>query len=254
LNEVLLYVGVRSGARPADERHPFGYGQARYTWSLLAAVGIFVVGGLFAIADGVQTLRQPEPVTNVPVGVAVLLVSAGLEGLSWRTARRQLRAEAAARHLDLGEYLVTSSDPTPTAVFLEDSAALVGIALALAALALHVTTGSAIWDGAASLLIGLLLIVVAYLLMRRNLALLIDEAAPADIRERLRQAVAAEPWVAEVADLTAVYIGPRQLLVLAHVVPMAGAELTANLGRLRRRLLAVPAIAAVEITPVEQTP
>jgi cation diffusion facilitator family transporter len=85
LNELLLYVGVRRGARPADERHPFGYGQGRYTWSLLAAVGIFVVGGLFAIADGVQILRRPEPVTNVPVGVAVLLVSAGLEGLSWRT-------------------------------------------------------------------------------------------------------------------------------------------------------------------------
>jgi cation diffusion facilitator family transporter len=111
LYEVLLYVGVRRGARPADERHPFGYGQARYIWSLLAAVGIFVVGGLFAIADGVQTLRRPEPVSNVPVGVAVLLVSAGLECLSWRTARRQLRAEAAARRLDLGEYLVSSSDP-----------------------------------------------------------------------------------------------------------------------------------------------
>jgi cation diffusion facilitator family transporter len=254
LNEVLLYVGVRRGARPADERHPFGHGQARYTWSLLAAVGIFVVGGLFAIADGVQTLRRPEPVTNVPVGVAVLLVSAGLEGMSWRTARRQLRAEAAARQLDLGEYLVTSSDPTPTAVFLEDSAALAGIALALAALVLHLTTGSALWDGAASLLIGLLLIVVAFLLMRRNLALLIDEAAPADIHERLRQAVAQEPWVAEVAELTAVYIGPRQLLVLAHVVPVIGTDLTANVGRLRRRLLAVPAIAGVEITPVERAP
>lgn len=220
---------------------------------MLAAVGIFVVGGLFAIADGVQTLRRPEPVTNVPVGVAVLLVSAALEGLSWRTARRQLRAEAAARHLDLGEYLVTSSDPTPAAVFLEDSAALVGIALALAALVLHITTGSAVWDGAASLLIGLLLIVVAYLLMRRNGALLIDEAAPADIRERLRQAVAQEPWVAEVAELTAVYIGPRHLVVLAHVVPVDGADLPANIGRLRRRLLAVPAIAAVEITPIERT-
>ena len=252
LNEVLLYIGVRRGARPADERHPFGYGQARYTWSLLAAVGIFVVGGLFAIADGIQAIRHPEPVTNVAVGVAVLLVSAGLEGLSWRTARRQLRAEAVARHLDLGQYLVSSSDPTPTAVFLEDSAALVGIALALAALVLHVTTGSALWDGVASLLIGLLLIVVAYLLMRRNLALLIDEAAPADIRQRLRQAVAAEPWVAEVAELTAVYIGPRQLLVLAHVVPVDGTELAAGVGRLRRRLLAVPAIAAVEITPVER--
>jgi len=89
--------------------------------------------------------------------------------------------------------------------------------------------------------------------MRRNLALLIDEAAPADIRERLRQAVAQEPWVAEVAELTAVYIGPRQLLVLAHVVPVVGTELTANIGRLRRRLLAVPAIAAAEITPVERT-
>ncbi len=251
-NEVLLYVGLRHGARPADDRHPFGYGQARYFWSLLAAVGIFVVGGLFAIADGVQTLRDPEPVTNVPVGVAVLLVSAGLEGLSWRTARRQLRAEATARHLDLGEYLATSSDPTPTAVFLEDSAALIGLALALVALLLHIMTGSAVWDGAASLLIGLLLIVVAYLLMRRNGALLIDEAAPADVRERLWRAVAREPWVAEVAELTAVYIGPKQLLVLAHVVPVDGTDLTASVGRLRRRLLAVPAIAAVEITPVER--
>jgi cation diffusion facilitator family transporter len=251
-NEALLYVGVRHGARPADDRHPFGYGQARYFWSLLAAVGVFVVGGLFAISDGVQTLRHPEPVTNVQVGVAVLLVSAGLEGMSWRTARRQLRAEATARHVDLGEYIATSSDPTATAVFLEDSAALIGLALALVALLLHVLTGSAVWDGAASLLIGLLLIVVAYLLMRRNGALLIDEAPPADVRERLRRAVAQEPWVAEVAELTAVYIGPKQLLVLAHIVPVDGTDLTAGVGRLRRRLLAVPAIAAVEITPVER--
>jgi cation diffusion facilitator family transporter len=251
-NEVLLYVGLRRGARPADDRHPLGYGQARYVWSLLAAVGIFVIGGLLAILDGVQSLRHPEPLTNVGVGVAVLVVSAGLEGLSWRTAHRQLRAEANARHLDLGEYLAVSSDPTPATVFLEDSAALVGLALALVALVLHLVTGSAVWDGVASLLIGMLLIVVAFVLMRRNGALLIDEAAPANIRERLRAGVAAEPWVAEVAELTAVYIGPRQLLVLAHVVPVAGADLLGGVGRLRRRLLSLPAIAAVEITPVER--
>ena len=242
----------RHGARPADDRHPLGYGQARYFWSLLAAVGIFVIGGLLAIADGVQSLRQPEPLTNVPVGVAVLVVSAGLEGLSWRTAHRQLRAEANARHLDLGEYMAVSSDPTPTTVFLEDSAALVGLTLALMALVLHLVTGSAVWDGAASLLIGLLLIVVAFVLMRRSGALLIDEAAPADIRERLREGVAAEPWVAEVAELTAVYVGPRQLLVLAHVVPVADADLVGGVGGLRRRLLSLPAVAAVEITPVER--
>jgi cation diffusion facilitator family transporter len=252
-NEVLLYIGVRRGLRPADDRHPLGYGQARFFWSLLAAVGIFVVGGLFAIYDGIQSLRHPEPVTNVWVGVAVLLVSAVLEGLSWRTAHRQLRAEAGARHLGLGEYVAVSSDPTPTTVFLEDSAALVGLALALAALLLHLVTGSAVWDGAASLLIGLLLIAVALVLVRRNGALLIDEAAPADIREGLRRAVAAEPWVAEVAELTAVYVGPRHLLVLAHVVPVEGADLPAAVGRLRRRLLSLPAVAAVEITPVERT-
>jgi cation diffusion facilitator family transporter len=165
-NEVLLYVGVRRGMRPADDRHPLGYGQSRFFWSLLAAVGIFVIGGLFAINDGIQSLRHPEPVTNVPLGVAVLVVSAGLEGLSWRTAHRQLRAEASARHLDLGEHVVTSSDPMPTTVFLEDSATLVGLALALVALVLHLVTGSAVWDGAASLLIGLLLIGVALVLIR----------------------------------------------------------------------------------------
>jgi cation diffusion facilitator family transporter len=250
-NELLLYVGLRRGMRPADDRHPLGYGQARFFWSLLAAVGIFVIGGLFAIYDGVASLRHPEPLTNVPVGVAVLLVSAGLEGLSWRTAHRQLRAEADARHLDLGEYMAVSSDPTPATVFLEDSAALAGLALALLALVLHLVTGMAVWDGVASLLIGLLLIAVAFVLMRRSGALLIDEAAPADVRERLRQAVAAEPWVAEVAELTAVYIGPRHLLVLAHVVPVEGADLLAGVGRLRRRLLSLPAVTAVEITPVE---
>jgi divalent metal cation (Fe/Co/Zn/Cd) transporter len=113
-------------------------------------------------------------------------------------------------------------------------------------------TGSAVWDAVASLLIGLLLIVVAVVLARRAGGLLIDEAAPADVREGLRQAVAAEPWVAEVAELTAVYIGPRHLLVLAHVVPVPGADLLAGVGRLRCRLMALPAVTAVEVTPVER--
>jgi cation diffusion facilitator family transporter len=253
LNEVLLYVGIRRGMHPADSRHPLGYGKARFFWSLLAAVGIFVIGGLFAIVDGVQSVRHPEPLSNVAVGVAVLLISAVLEGFSWRTAHRQLRAEASARRLDLGEHIATSSDPTPTTVFLEDSAALIGLALALAALLLHLLTGSAVWDGAASILIGLLLIGVAFVLMRRNGALLTDEAAPVRVRDRLRQAVAAEAWVDEVAELTAVYIGPRQLLVLAHVVPVEGADLVGGVGRLRSRLLGLPAIAAMEVTPVERT-
>ena len=120
-SEVLLYVGLRHGARPADDRH-LGRGQARYFWSLLAAVGIFVIGGLLAILDGVQSLRHPEPLTNVGVGVAVLVVSAGLEGMSWRTAHRQLRAGQAAATSTSASTWPSRSDPTPATVFLEDSA------------------------------------------------------------------------------------------------------------------------------------
>ena len=125
------------------------------------------------------------------------------------------------------------------------------IALALTALVLDAMTRSAIPDGVASLLIGLLLVGVAYLLVRRNGALLIDEAAPSDVRERLRKQIASEPWIGDVPKLTAVRLGPRQLLVLAHVVPSDGANLLANVAGLRARLLALPAICAVEITPVE---
>jgi divalent metal cation (Fe/Co/Zn/Cd) transporter len=103
---------------------------------------------------------------------------------------------------------------------------------------------------AANLLIGVLLVAVAFLLVRRNGALLIDQAAPADVRKWLRRAVADELWVADVPELTAVYVGPKRLLVLADVVPADGAELAANVERLRRRLLAVPAVTRAEITPI----
>jgi cation diffusion facilitator family transporter len=249
-NEIFLYVGVRRGRRAPDEQHPFGYGQARYFWSLLAAVGIFVIGGLVAIYDGIHSLTHPEPLTDVPIGIAVILVSAVLEGMSWRTARSELRAEAASRHRDLADHIATSSNPTPTTVFFEDTAALIGLALALTALLLHMVTGSAIPDGIASLLIGVLLIVASYVLARRNAALLIDESAPADVRDRLRAVVAAEPWVADVPDLTAVRIGPGQLLLLVDVVPVDGADIVAGIDNLRTALLAMPVVSRVEITPV----
>ncbi len=251
-NEILLWVGVRRGRQPADDQHPFGYGQARYFWSLLAAVGVFVIGGLLAIYDGVHTLMHPEPLTDVPIGVGVIVVSAVLEGISWRTARRELRAEADARHLDLGDYIATSANPTPTTVFLEDTAALIGLGLALAALILHAATGSAVPDGVASLLIGALLIIVSILLAKRSAALLIDESAPADVRERLRASVAGHSWVAEVADLVAVRIGPSQLLVIVHVVPVEcdTRTLVNAIEELRAELIALPVVSQVEITPV----
>jgi cation diffusion facilitator family transporter len=249
-NELLLYIGVRHGRRPPDQQHPFGYGQSRYFWALLAAVGIFVVGGLAAIWEGVNSIRHPEPLSSVPIGLAVLAVSAVFEGFSWRTARRELRAEAAGREMDIAEHVWTSSNPTPTTVFLEDSAALIGIGVASTALVIHAVTGSAVADGVASLVIGVVLILVAVLLARRNAALLIDESTPPDVRDRLTDVLDHEPWIERVAELTAVWIGPDEVLVLVHVVPDDSAQVVDGIAALRGKLLALPAVERVEVTPV----
>ncbi len=218
-NEVLLFVGVRRSGRSPDQRHPFGYGQERWFWALLAALGIFVVGGVLSIIEGIDALRRPKPLESVWVGVGVLVVSLGLEAYSWRTAQRQLREEAQARRRSMTEHLRRASDPTAATVFLEDTAAIIGLMLALAALALHEITGWEVWDAGASMLIGVLLVGVAFLVARRSKGLLIDQSAPDDVLERLRDRIASETWVHEIAALTAVYMGPGRLLVTARLRP-----------------------------------
>jgi cation diffusion facilitator family transporter len=255
-NEVLLFVGVRRSGRPPDARHPFGYGQERWFWAFLAALGIFVVGGVFSIVEGVEAIWHPRSLESVPVGVAVLVISMVLEGVSWRTARAQLRDEARARQRSMAEHLRRASDPTAATVFLEDTAALIGLSLALLSIALHWLTGWEGWDAGASILIGVLLVVVAFLVARRSKGLLIDESAPADVLARLHQRISAETWVREIHALTAVYVGPGRLLVTAHLLPTAevarrpGTELVRYAYRLRTNLCSSDVIGDAEITLV----
>src|SRR5689334_193162 len=150
-NEVLLFIGLRRSGRPKDARHPFGYGQERWFWSFLAALGIFVVGGILSIIEGVNAIRVPRQLESLPVGVAVLVVSLVLEAVSWRTARAQLRDEARARQRSMTEHLRRASDPTASTVFLEDTAALLGLSLALLSIFLHWLTGWEGWDAGASM-------------------------------------------------------------------------------------------------------
>ncbi|WP_433064189.1 cation diffusion facilitator family transporter [Dactylosporangium sp. CS-033363] len=255
-NEVLLFLGLRRSKRKPDRKHPFGYGQERYFWAFLAALGIFLVGGLLSIGEGVRSLLVPEPLERPWIGIVVLIVSAGFETWSWLTARRQLREDARARRRSVREHLVRASDPSATTVYLEDSAALIGIALALAAIVLHMITGWAWWDPAASMAIGVLLAVVAWLLARRSKALLIDAAAPDDVMETLRDSIGPQPWIEEVRELRAVYVGPSQLLVTLDVAPSGelrtrpGGELVDRVTDLRERLLRHPAVADAVITVV----
>src|SRR3954471_476679 len=142
-NEVLLWVALRRSSRPADPSHPLGYGPERYYWALLAAIGMFVVGGALSIWEGVRALLEPPPLEAFWVGVAVLVIALALDSVSRAVAVRQLRRQAAARGVTVRTLLRETADPTLVTVYLEDSIDVVGAALALIALVLHRVTGSA---------------------------------------------------------------------------------------------------------------
>ncbi|HMC72161.1 MAG TPA: cation transporter, partial [Mycobacteriales bacterium] len=150
-NEGFLLVAVKRSTRPADERHQFGYGRERYFWTLLAAVGIFVGGGVFSVLQGVNELRSPsERSGHFTLTYIVLAVSFVLEAISWLQASRQLRSDAAETDRGFHRQLWDTSDPAVTTVFFEDSAALVGLLIAALGVGLHEATGNHVWDGLAS--------------------------------------------------------------------------------------------------------
>jgi cation diffusion facilitator family transporter len=159
-NQAFLLTPLRRGERPADPRHPFGYGQERYFWSLLAVFGIFIAGAGFSVFEGLLALRGGS--TGNPLIAYVVLAVAGVaEGASLVRVLVQFRGEARRNHLEVVDHVRSSPDTTVKATLFEDSAAMVGLALAALGLALRQVTGSPVWDGAASIAIGGLLVAVA---------------------------------------------------------------------------------------------
>ena len=216
--ELFLLAALRRSAKPADRYHPFGYGKERYFWSLLAAVSIFTAGALFSLYEGVHTLTgSPEDHKDVLVGYLVLAASAVLESISLTQAIRQVRGEQTKEQLSLFDYLRSSDDPTVKTVLYEDSAAIVGLSVAFAGLALTQLTGSPVWDGIGSLVIGLLLVVVAYLLGRSNMRLLIGHQADQRLVQAVRERLAQQPEVDVVVDLLTMLTGTDQVLVCARL-------------------------------------
>lgn len=218
ITEALLLTALRRSEKPADRRHPFGYGKERYFWSLLAAVSIFTSGALFALYQGITTIFGEEhEQTNVLVGYLVLAGAFLLDGISWLRAVKQIRAESSEERRSLREYLRLLDDPTVKTVFFEDTAALIGVLLAFGGLAMHDLTGQAYWDGIASLLIGVLLALVAYMLGRTNQGLLIGRQADPKMVAATRTYLREVPEVLEVVDLLTMVTGTDRVLLCARV-------------------------------------
>jgi cation diffusion facilitator family transporter len=218
INEVLLLTALRRSKRPADARHPFGHGNERYFWSLLVAVCIFGMGALFAFLEGFGALLgKGVEGTDPLVGYIVLAVSAVLETISWMQAYRETRQHARERGQDFLDFLRTTDDPTAKSVLFEDSAALLGLVFAAAGLATHQVTGSPIGDGIASLLIGVMLTLVAFLLGRTNRELIVGRQARPEVLEGMRRMLCDAPEVEELVDLMTLNVGTDQILVCARL-------------------------------------
>ena len=220
-NQVFLLLGLRFYKRPASTKHPFGYGKERFFWSFIAAIFIFGVGATYAIYEGIEKLRHPHAPTNLEWAYWVLGISFVLEAGSIGLAIYQEVKEAHHEGLTFGQYLRESKDPTAKTVLFEDSAALIGIVIAAAGLVLtdYQVGGKAgaYWDGLASITIGLILAVVAFVLARSSRGLLLGEAANPKVLAKIQQAIESHPSVEKIVELLTMHLAPKQILINAHV-------------------------------------
>lgn len=216
LNEVFLMTALHKSARPADRQHPFGYGMDRYFWSLLAAVGIFVLGAGFSAFEGLRQIINPEEQKGVLIPYIVLGAAFLMEGTSLVRGVYQSRKEAAQRGQPLRHWLMHEAEPTVRAVVFEDSAAVAGLVFAAAGIGADYLLDTTIYDAIASFLIAATLIVAAYGLGAQNRDYLIGRSVPPDVLEGIRKKVEETDGIENVVQLLTLQLGPGQVLVAAR--------------------------------------
>lgn len=216
LDQVFLLTSLRQSERPASRAHPFGHGQERYFWSLLAAFGIFIAGAGFSVFEGVLTLSSTQSESPVYAYVA-LAVAFIAEGTSFIRAYWQVRGEARQRHEELLSHVEASPDITVKVALFEDSAAMVGLVFAALGVGLRQLTGSPVWDGGASIAIGVLLVAVAVKLGMDSKELLIGRAASPEMERLIREEIESRPGVDALLELLTMHMGPDTLIVAARV-------------------------------------
>lgn len=212
--EILLLVALRRSDRPADRLHPFGYGKERYFWSLLAAGAIFVSGAAFSVYQGLHTiLGSGKEGGELWINYPVLALAFVLEAISFNQAIRQVRKQSRDQDRSLLSLMRTPEDPTTNSVAMEDSAALIGLTIAAAGVGLHQLTGSAIWDGLASLGIGALLLIVAFVLARACQELLIGRQADTRLLRAIEKRLEAQDEIDDIVDMLTMQTGAGRFLV-----------------------------------------
>lgn len=210
-NELTLLLGLRLASRPADPQHPFGYGKEHYFWPFMASISMFIIGGSFSVFRGMERIISPHELQHIQLNYVVLGVSAIFDGTSFLLAFSGLRHQL--MQFGLWQAVRVTKDPILFSVLFEDSAGLLGLALACLGLFLYQMTGMVIFDSLASVLVGLLLGGVALLIGYESRSLLLGEAASPETRQKIIQAVMRVPEVVAVAELLTMHMGPDDILV-----------------------------------------
>ncbi len=222
-NQGLLLWGQREASKAPDALHQFGYGRSRYFYSFVVALVLFTLGAAFALYEGYEKVVHPHELTSPLVAVTILGVAICLEAYSFRTAMvesRPLKGPGGWWH-----FIRASRNPELPVVLLEDTGALIGLALALAGVGLTIATGNPVWDGIGTLCIGVLLAVIAVILMIEMHSALIGEGATRVEDQAIRTALEQTPHIDRVIHLRSQYMGPDDLLVGAKIAVGSATDL-----------------------------
>ena len=235
-NQVLLFLGLRQSTRPPDSEHPLGYGKLSYFWSFIVAVLLFSMGGLFSIYEGIHKLQQPEVLSQVWVALLVLVFAMVLEGFSLFGCLREIRNVRASR--SFRDWLKHTRSSELVVVLGEDIAALLGLVLAFAFVAMASLTNNPIYDALGSISIGVVLIIVSIFVATRVRSLLVGRSADPLIQEAIENIIGQEPDIEKVFNTITMQFGPDTMLA-AKIKMRSGLDIDAavdSINALERRL------------------
>jgi cation diffusion facilitator family transporter len=209
-NQILLLYGIKRAAKPADADFPFGYGKEIYFWSFIVAILIFALGGGISIYEGLKHLQHPEPITNPLINYIVLGLAMLFEGAAWFFAFREFnRVKGKWGYI---EAIQRAKDPSIFVVLFEDSAAMLGLVVAFIGIALSQYTGILIFDGLASIIIGLILVGTAIWLAYETKGLLIGESANQSVIRGIRDILQVSMNIEHVNEVLTMHMGPDYIL------------------------------------------
>lgn len=214
-NQGLLLYGLRRAKRPADDRHPFGYGMELYFWAFVVAILIFAVGAGVSLYEGVLKILEPHPITSPLVNYLVLGAAIVFEGVAWTMAFKEFQRTRGTR--GLLEAVRQSKDPALFTILFEDSAAMAGLIVALVGIYLSQALDMPWLDGAASVGIGIILAVVAMLLAYECKGLLIGESADKSLVDNVSRIMRSDPTVNRLNELRTMHMGPQDVLLAVSV-------------------------------------